>query len=110
MSDNLSYHASEQVINSAPDKGWGLRIIQKIFSYFTMKTYVVTSLYRRLDETVLMKGHKICFIRGVWAIIAKLSSLPLLIWSSGDQQRLRLGCSSMQYDINEYLVCSVWIA
>ena len=30
-----------------------------------------------------MMGHKICFNGQIWLIIAKLSLLPLLIWSSG---------------------------
>ena len=30
-----------------------------IFSYFSMKTYVVTPQLNHLDETVLMMGHKI---------------------------------------------------
>ena len=30
-------------------------------NYFLMKTYVVTHHYNRLDKTVLMVGHLICF-------------------------------------------------
>ena len=52
-----------------------------IFSYFSTKTYVVTPHYNRLDETVLMMAHKICFNGEIGLIIPKLSLLPLLIWS-----------------------------
>ena len=40
----------------------------------------------RLDETVLMMGHKICFCREISLIIAKLSLLLLLI---GTTERLQ---------------------
>ena len=32
-----------------------------IFSYFSMKTYVVTPHQNRLGETVLIVGHNLCF-------------------------------------------------
>ena len=56
--------------------------IQRYFLYFSMKTYVVTPHQNRLDETVLMMGHKICFYGELWLLIPKLSLLPLLIWST----------------------------
>ena len=31
------------------------------FSHFSTKTYIATPQQNRLDETVLMIGHKICF-------------------------------------------------
>ena len=51
--------------------------------YFSMETYVVTPHWKRLGETVLMRGHKICFYGKIWLIISKLSLLPLLICSIG---------------------------
>ena len=39
---------------------WGLRIIL-IFFFLLFRTYVVTHHLNRLIETVLMRGHKICF-------------------------------------------------
>ena len=37
-------------------------------------------------ETVLMKGHKICFfMQKIRKIITKLSMLPLLIWNTEKQ-------------------------
>ena len=49
------------------------------FSYFSIKTYVVTPHKNRLGETVLMVGHKICFYGEICLIIPKLSLLLLLI-------------------------------
>ena len=46
-----------------------------------MKTYVVTTRWNRLNETVLMMGHKICFYLEIWLIIPKLFLLPLLTWN-----------------------------
>ena len=46
-----------------------------------MKTYVVTPHLNRLNETVLMMGHKIGFYGEMWLIIPKLSLLPSL-WST----------------------------
>ena len=40
-----------------------------IFSYFSVKTYVVTPHYNRLGEMVLMMGHKVCFYREIWLLI-----------------------------------------
>ena len=57
-------------------------IIKCYFSYFSTKTYVVTPHQNRLDETVLMMGHKICSRGEIWIIIHKLSLLPILIWST----------------------------
>ena len=48
-----------------------------------MKTYVVTPHLNRLDKTVPITGHKICFNGEISLIIPKLSLLPLLIWSTG---------------------------
>ena len=56
------------------------------FSYFSMKTYIVTHHWNCLDETVLMRGHNISFIgklRKTEKIIPKLSLVPLLICSTG---------------------------
>ena len=43
-----------------------------------MKTYVVTPHKNRLDETVLMMGHKICFYGEIWLIIPKFPGYPFL--------------------------------
>ena len=50
-----------------------------IYSYFSMKTYVVTHHLNRLDETVQMMGHNIHFKGVIWKIISKVSFFPLLI-------------------------------
>ena len=42
----------------------------------------MTPDWNRLDEMVLMMGHKIRFYEEIWLIIPKLSLLPLLIWST----------------------------
>ena len=36
------------------------------------------------NETVLMMSHKMCFNEEIWLTVSKLSLLPLLIWSSGN--------------------------
>ena len=73
----------------APDKRVYRGEIKDNFSSFSMKTYVVTSHYNRLDETVLMMSHKICFNGKIsqLTIITILSLLPLLIWSTGPLYR-----------------------
>ena len=45
----------------ALDKREYLVMIKDIFSYFCIKTYVVTPHLNRLDETVQMRGHNIWF-------------------------------------------------
>ena len=42
----------------------------------------MTPYLNRLDETVLMVGHKKCFYGEMWLIIPELSMLLFLIWSS----------------------------
>ena len=49
-----------------------------IYSYFSMKTNVVTPHKNCLSEMILLNGQKICFSGKIWKIIAKLSLLPLL--------------------------------
>ena len=46
-----------------------LRIIQRYFFYFSTKIYIVTPHQNRLNETVPMMGHKICFYGEILAII-----------------------------------------
>ena len=41
------------------------------FSYFSMKTYVVTPLKNRLIEMVLMRGDKIRFHGETWLLIPR---------------------------------------
>ena len=63
----------------------GTGIILDNYSYFSIKTYFMTHHYNRLIETVLMRGHNICFCLEIRKIIFELSSLPPLIWSSALQ-------------------------
>ena len=44
--------------------------------------------YGKLTETILMIGHKIRFHGKIWKIIAKLSELPLLIWSTEEVMKI----------------------
>ena len=44
--------------------------------------------YGKLTETILMIGHKIRFHGKIWKIIAKLSELPLLIWSTEEVMKV----------------------
>ena len=44
-------------------------IFRDNFSYFSLKTYVVTSDLNRLDKTVQMRGHNICFYAQLTKII-----------------------------------------
>ena len=44
-------------------------IIEDIFSYFSLKQYVVTPHLKHLKEMVQMRGHDICF----YAELPKLS-------------------------------------
>ena len=39
------------------------------FSYFSLKPYVVTPHLNRLDETIQMRGHNICFYAELIKII-----------------------------------------
>ena len=52
------------------------------FAYFSIKTYVVGTLYNRLAEVILMSTHKVCFYGELTKIILQLSPNTLLIWSS----------------------------
>ena len=70
-----------------------LKGYRSFFSYFSMKTYVVTPHLNRLDETVQMMGHKICFCEEMWLIILKLSLLPLFIWNTGSNSVTGVGSS-----------------
>ena len=63
--------------------GGGIEAILKItFSYFSLKTNIVTLHLNSLDQMVLIVGHNIHFKVVLWKIIPKLSLLPLLIWST----------------------------
>ena len=58
-----------------------LKIIQRskiIFLISHMKTYVVTHHQNRLDETVLMMGHKICFNGEIRIIFLNYPCYPFL--------------------------------
>ena len=55
-----------------------------------MKTYVVTPHLNRLDETVLMVGHKICFFLGLNNIyFEKLSHTNVQNEQSGFGRKLQ---------------------
>ena len=50
-----------------------------IFSYFSLKPYVVTPHLNRLVETVQMRGHNICFYAELTKTIPKDHQiLPLI--------------------------------
>ena len=51
-----------------------------------VKTYIVTRHTNRLDEMVLMMGHKICFYGKIQIIILKLSLFSFLIQSTGKER------------------------
>ena len=54
-------------------------IIKDNFSYFSSKPYVVTPHLNRLDETVQMRGHNICFYAELTKIIPNYHQiLPLI--------------------------------
>ena len=48
-------------VHRAPEKGEYFMIIWDIFSYFSMKPYVVTPHLNRLVQTVQMMGYNIGF-------------------------------------------------
>ena len=66
----------------APDKRGIEDNAKIIFLFLNEKMYVVTPHENHLNETVLMRGHKIHFYGEIWLIIPKLSQLPLLIRSA----------------------------
>ena len=49
-------------------------ITEDNFSYFSLKLYVVTPHLNRLDETVQMRGHNICFYAELTKIIPNTPS------------------------------------
>ena len=49
------------------------------FSYFSLKTYVVTPHLNRLDEMVQMRGHNICFNAELIKIIPNFHQIHPLI-------------------------------
>ena len=76
-----SYHKLKHVIFHteqgirALDKQEYLVIIRDNFCFFYIKTYVVTPHLNRLNETVQMRGHNICFRSKIRKIIIKYSLL-----------------------------------
>ena len=54
----------------------------KVIFLISQCKHVVAPHSNRLDETVLMRGHKISVYGKIWIIFPKLSLLPLLIWST----------------------------
>ena len=54
-----------------------------ITSYFSMKPYIVTSLWNLLEEIVPIRVQNTIFFHGeIYKIIHKVSLLPLPIWST----------------------------
>ena len=54
----------------------------------------MTPQKNRLNETVLMMGHKICFYGKIWIIIPKLSLLAILsgaLTKEGKKKIVRVG-------------------
>ena len=54
----------------------------------------MTPQKNRLNETVLMMGHKICFYGKIWIIIPKLSLLAILsgaLTEEGKKKIVRVG-------------------
>ena len=54
-------------------------IVRDNFCHFCTKTYVVIPHLNRLDETVQMMGHNICFQCEIRKVISQLSSNTPLI-------------------------------
>ena len=69
---NMKMSELHPPIHRAQDKREYLMII---FSYFSLKPYVVTSHLNCLDETVQMRGHNICFYAKLFLIIIQYSLL-----------------------------------
>ena len=79
VSKNLFLNHTElQIRGSYEDNS---KIIFLIFQRKHMLWPLIRTVSSRLDETVLMMGHKIRFYEEIWIIIYKLSLLLLLIWS-----------------------------
>ena len=53
-------------------------IIEDNFSYFSLKSYIVTPHLNRLNKTVQMRGHNICFYPELTKIIPNYQILPLI--------------------------------
>ena len=70
----------------ALDKMGYLMIIEDIFSHFSSKPYDVTPHLNRLNETVQMRGHNICFYAKLTEIIPNYHQITPsyleLCWSS----------------------------
>ena len=60
------------MMNRALDKKKYLMIMRDVFSYFSFKLYVMTPHLNRLDETVQMRDHNICF----YAELTKITRYP----------------------------------
>ena len=57
-------------------------IIEGNFSYFSLKSYVVTPHLNRRDEKVQMSGHNVCFYVVLTKIIPNYHQILLPIESS----------------------------
>ena len=54
-------------------------ITEDNFSYFSLKLYVVTPHLNRLNETVQMRGHKVCFYTELTKIFPNYHQIHPLI-------------------------------
>ena len=54
-------------------------ITEDNFSYFSLEPYVVTPHLNRLNETVQMRGHNICFYAELTKIIPNYHQILLLL-------------------------------
>ena len=71
--------STEPVHNRALDKREYLVIIEEQFSYFSLKPSVVISHLSRLNETVQMRDHNVCFYAELTKITTNYYQIPLLI-------------------------------
>ena len=77
-------------------------IIRDNFSYFSFKPYVATPHLNRLDETVQMRGHNICFYLELTKIIpqnlsSNTPSYPRLMLSLKKKITKLLGAANPQF-------------
>ena len=68
-----------KILSRALDKRSYLMIIEDNFSYFSLKLYVVTPHLNRLNETVQMRGHKVCFYTELTKIFPNYHQIHPLI-------------------------------
>ena len=67
-------------------------IIRDNFCLFYITTYIVTPHLNRLNETVQMRGHNICFRSKTRKIIIKYSLLSRALQVFTDELGVRFDC------------------